>query len=166
MTKSVSGRLVYEADPASVYAMYVDPEFVQIKNERTGGKNVSVAVTKKGDGNEIVAHRTLPLGGLPSVVQKFVGETVDTVETDVWQGPDAAGGRKGTITIDFGDAPLEAHGTFRLAADGEQTVCEVAIDVKAHVRLVGGKAESVASDQIIRAINAEEAIGQEWLATH
>ncbi len=166
MTKSVSGRLVYDADPAAVYAMYVDPKFVQSKNERTGGSNVSVKVSKKGKGNEIVASRTLPLGGLPSMAKKVVGDTVDTIETDVWEEAEADGSRNGTTVITFGKAPLHAEGTFRLEADGNQTVCTVVINVKANIPLVGGKAESVASEQVIRAINAEEAIGQEWLASH
>ncbi len=163
MTKRVSGRLVYDADPATVYTMYLDPAFVQEKNERTGGNNVSVKVTKKGKGSEIVVSRSLP-AQLPAFAKKLIGETIDTIQTDVWQAPNDDASRDGTIEITFGGAPIAAEGTFRLEVLGKGSVCIVEINVKVSVPFIGGKVESVAGEQVIRAINAEESIGQEWLA--
>lgn len=163
MARKVTSRMTYEADVEAVHAMYIDPDYVQAKNEKTGGRNVTVEVTPDGDGTKIVAHRELP-ADIPAFAKKFVGETVQVTETDYWGPPNADGSRDGTIKLDFGSSPVAAHGTLRLEAGAEGCACEAALEIKSSVPLVGGKIEGVTADQIERAVGAEEKLGREWLA--
>ncbi|MFZ1652898.1 MAG: DUF2505 domain-containing protein, partial [Candidatus Nanopelagicales bacterium] len=62
-------------------------------------------------------------------------------------------------------APIAINGTLRLESSGTGTVLKVDVEVKSGVPLVGGKLEGVAADQFQRAVNKEQEIGLEWLAS-
>ena len=153
----------YNADASAVYAMYTDPDYIRLKNENTGGSNVEVEVTPNGEGVQIVVSRDLP-AEVPSFAKKFTGETIHTTETDVWNGINADGTRDGVIDVDFGKQPMAVNGTLHLASAGAGSVLTVDVDVKANVPFIGRKLEGVTAEQFLRAVEAEEAIGQTWLA--
>lgn len=163
MSKHTSAQMTYDEDPVTVYAMLVDPAYVREKNERTGGRDVKVEVTTQGKGCRIVATRTLP-ADLPAFAKKFLGETLTTTETDVWNEPNPDGSRDATIAIDFHGAPVTLNGKLRLEATATGAVCKVEVEVKASIPLISGKIEGVAQEQFQRAVDAENPIGVEWLA--
>lgn len=163
MSKKIHGDLHFDADPATVYAMVTDQAYVQEKNERTGGQNVSADVTDHGaDGCTIVVSRDLP-AEIPSFAKKFVGEQISTVQTDNWGPVNDDGSYSAKFHVDFGKAPMEINGTMTITAEGDGSVLNVDADVKASVPLVGGKLEGVASEQFDRAVRKEQEIGAEWL---
>ncbi len=166
MSKKISAQMTYNgSDVDTVFAMLTDPNYITAKNEGTGGQNVAVEVVPDGgDGVKIVASRDLP-SQIPSFAKKFVGETISTTETDNWGAANSDGSRDGLIHVDFGSAPMSVNGTLRLEASGGGTVLKVDVEVKASVPLVGGKLEGVTADQFQRAVNKEQEIGLEWLAS-
>ncbi|MFZ1670432.1 MAG: DUF2505 domain-containing protein [Candidatus Nanopelagicales bacterium] len=166
MSKKISAQMTYNgSDVDTVFAMLTDPNYVTAKNEGTGGKNVAVEVVPEGrDGVKIVVSRVLP-AQIPGFAKKFVGETIDTTETDNWGAANSDDSRDGLISVDFGSAPIAINGTLRLESSGTGTVLKVDVEVKSGVPLVGGKLEGVAADQFQRAVNKEQEIGLEWLAS-
>jgi hypothetical protein len=106
--------------------------------------------------------RSLP-AELPSYAKSLVGDSIRIIETRVF-GPAAADGRRdGTIAVDFSGAPMAAHGTLLLAADGIATIFDLAVSLKASVPLIGGKLERLAADQIQRALAKEEQVAGQRL---
>lgn len=163
MATKITGKLHLNADPATVYAMVTDQDYVVEKNERTGGQNVSATVTTDGDDVEIVVNRDLP-AEVPGYAKKFVGEKISTVQTDHWSGANADGTYDGTMDVTFGKAPMAVKGTFRISADGDGSILDVNAEAKANVPFVSGKLEGVVVEQFQRAVRKEEEVANEWLA--
>lgn len=158
-----NGKLQFNADPATVYAMVTDQKYVVEKNERTGGQNVSAKVEKDGDDITIVANRELP-AEIPGYAKKFVGEKISTEQTDRWTGPNDDGSYNGTMDVTFGKAPLVVKGTFRIEAAGDGSTLDVNAEAKASVPFVSGKLEGVVAEQFQRAVRKEEEVGNDWLS--
>lgn len=163
MATKFNGQLRLNADPATVYAMVTNQDYVIEKNERTGGQNVEANVEVAGDDVTIVVSRDLP-AEIPGYAKKFVGEKISTVQTDNWTGAASDGTYAGTMNVTFGKAPMAVKGTFLIRADGDGSVLDVAGEAKASVPLVSGKLEGVVVEQFQRAVNKEEEVANEWLA--
>lgn len=163
MATKISGELHLAADPATVYAMVTNPDYVQEKNERTGGEEVKVNVEDRGaDGAYIEVSRVLP-AEIPSFAQKFVGEKIQTLQKDTWGPANADGSYDGSTDVSFGKAPMSLKGTFRIEAEGDGSVLYVKAEAKASVPLVGGKLEGVLREQFERAVRKEQEVASEWL---
>ncbi len=164
MAKNISGELHFPADPAAVFTMVTDQAYVQEKNERTGGINVESEVTTNDDGTiRIYATRALP-AEIPGYAKKFVGDQIETQQTDTWQPNPVDGNYRGTLHVDFGKAPMVVDGTFEIKATDDGSVLIVTAQAKASVPFVGGKIEGIAAEQFGRAVRKEEEIGQDWLS--
>lgn len=164
MGKRISQHMTYEADPQTVFAMYIDPAFIELKNQRTGGFDVQVTADADAvNGGTLIAARKLP-AKLPGFMRKLTGDTVSIKETDVWGAAGPDGVRTGTILLEFPGLPMKATGMFTLRPEATGASCQVDVELKASVPLLGGKIEEVAGQQVARAIGAEERIGRQWLA--
>lgn len=166
VTQKISQHMTYESDPATVFAMYIDPAFIELKNRKTGGFDVEVnASADQVAGGTLVASRKLP-AQVPGFVRRMTGDTISITETDVWGAVDEAGVRRGTVLLEFPGLPMKATGTFTLRPESTGASCQVDVELKASVPLIGGKIEAMAGQQFSRAIGAEERIGRQWLAEH
>jgi len=164
VAKKINGELHFAADPSTVFTMVTDQAYVQEKNERTGGIDVAAQVTDSDDGTvTIYVTRALP-AQIPGFAKKFVGDQITTQQTDIWHGANADGNYRGTLHVDFGNAPMAINGTFQINASDEGSVLIVAAEAKANVPFVGGKLEGGAAEQFDRAVRKEEEIGGDWLS--
>jgi len=163
LTETITQLMTYEADPDTVFAMFLDRDFVQRKNERTGGREVEVETNPDDGGGSVIVSRKLP-AKLPSVARQFTGDEISLSQRDQWDPPTADGSRKGTVAIEFHGLPMKATGTYRLGPITDGTECLLEIELKASVPLVGRKIEKVAGEFVRKAAGAEERIGREWLA--
>ena len=161
----ISENVDYAATPDAVFAMLADEEFQSRKCAATGALRHSVSISKQGDRTIIVSERDMPTNGFPSVVKNMVGDTVAITETQDWGPPDSKGSRRGTLTVDIADAPIDLGGTLSLAPGGQGTVETVEGDLKARVPMFGGMIENAASPAIRSAIRVENETGHAWLAS-
>lgn len=153
----------YGADPATVWAMLRDPDFITAKCARTGSMQTTVDVTEGDDGGvTLTTTRVLP-ANLPSVAKPFVGETLTVTEVQVWSAPAADGSRTATTTVDF-HAPMSFSAAMALVATADGSAVTTDGEFKASVPLVGGKIESVAADETSRYLEKEQQVGTEWLS--
>ncbi len=84
MAKDFTYRQSFETDPAAVFAMLRDPEYVQAKCAATGSLETTVDVNATPDGAvTITSTRVLP-ADVPAPAKKFVGETISATETQEW----------------------------------------------------------------------------------
>lgn len=162
MGKKATATMSYEAKPATVYTMLTDPAYSKFKNEKTGGSNIEVSATDNGSGVTIVAKRDLP-ADVPSFARKFTGDTITTTETDAWGPVRSDGNREAVMDIKF-SVPAKVTGTMKLAPTKTGAIVTVTIEAVASIPFVGGKLEEVLLGQFVRAVEAEEKIGQAWLA--
>ncbi|MEZ5157239.1 MAG: DUF2505 domain-containing protein [Candidatus Nanopelagicales bacterium] len=155
----------YDADPATVFDMLADEEFIIHKCNQSGSLEVSAGVWANGEQVIIHNRRVLP-AKLPGFVKRFVGETLPLDETQTW-GPVAEdGSRKAEFVVDFDGQPIAFSGTITLLPRGDQTEVETKGAIKCSVPLVGGKIERVAAEWIAKYLNKEQRVGEEWLLDH
>lgn len=162
----ISADVLYDADPATVFAMICDVAFQERKCIANGALEHRVEIEEYEDGGAVVTtHRTLPADGIPDFVKSFVGPTLVITQTDDWAGPGADGVRTGTTVAEIAGAPVRFTAALRLESTTTGARQAVAGELKATVPLIGGKIEKAAEPAIRAAIRAEQRTSTAWL-TH
>lgn len=156
-------QLRFDADPATVFAMLTDEEYLGRKAKAANAMRHESTVTRAGDQVTIRLLRVMP-PDVPDFVRKFVGDTIDLDQTDVWEPAAPDGSRHGIISIDMVGAPVTLRGTMRLEPDGSGTVTTIEGKIKASVPFVGGRIEQAVHGGLIEAAMREEQVGRAWLA--
>jgi hypothetical protein len=159
MATKLSYDLTYDAAPADVAAMLLDPAFREEVCTAQGGGDTTVEVTEEGGGHKVVVDQTQGVEGIPGFAKKFVGESVNLVQTEHW-----ADAESGTVEVVIPGKPGEMRGTIRLAEAGGTTTEHVEMEIKVGIPLVGGKIEGLISDLLKKALKAENKVGREYLA--
>lgn len=147
--------LSYEADPASVFAVLSDPEYVAEKCTATGAMDAEVAVTTEGTDTVITTMRKLPSDDLPAFAKSFVGDAITVDQTERWGPPSSDGSRDGTLKATFRGTPMKVDATLRLSPGGAGSELRVAGEVKAGIPLMGGSIETFAAEQLTRGLDRE-----------
>jgi hypothetical protein len=155
----------YDADPATVFAMLSDEQFIVYKCEQSASLDVVAEVADEGDSVRIHNRRVLP-AKVPGFVKRFLGDTIPLDEVQHWGGPNETGSRTAEFTVDFDGQPLAFSGTIDLTPDGSGTAVRTKGALKCSVPLVGGKVENFAAEWIGKYLKKEERVGQQWLADH
>ena len=152
----------YEAEPAAVFAVLIDPAYVQDKCTATGAVDSHVEVTREG--HEVVIHtvRTLP-ADVPAIAKKFVGDTITIDQTERWGPANVQGLRAGTLDATFPGTPMKVTATMTLAPGGPGAELHLAGEVSAGIPFVGGSIEGFAADQLRRGLDREAAVAAERL---
>lgn len=159
----LSSTLRYAADPAAVFAMLIDEDFIAKKAYAANAIRHVASVERNGDGATIRLTRVMP-PDVPDLIRRFVGDTIDIQQTDVW-GPAAPdGSRDGTIDLSITGAPVKASGRMRLWPEGSATAITITGDIKASIPLFGGQVEKSVLEGLMVAAEREQATGDAWLA--
>jgi Protein of unknown function (DUF2505) len=156
-------ELHYDADPATVFTMLTDQAFLARKAEATGAVRHEASVSRHGDRVTVRLLRVLP-PEVPDFVRRFVGDTIDLDQVDVWEPAASDGSRTGSIRIMMAGAPVTLTGGMSLVPSGVGTATSIDGRVKASVPLVGGKIERAVHDALVKAARIEEQVGRAWLA--
>jgi hypothetical protein len=161
MAKEFTYRQSFEADPATVFAMLRDPEYVQVKCAATGSLETTVEVNATpDDAVTITSTRVLP-ADVPAPAKKFVGETISATETQEWSAASPDGSRTADVSVDF-SGPLSFSGSLSLTPATDGSYVETRGTFKASVPFVGGTIESAAAEQTEKYLKAEERVAAEW----
>lgn len=157
-------QLRFDADPATVFDMLTDEEYLGRKAKAANAIRHEATVTRAGDQVTIRLLRVMP-PDVPDFVRKFVGDTIDLDQTDVWEPPAPDGSRNGTISIDMVGAPVTLRGTMRLQPDGAGSVTTIDGKIKASVPFVAGRIEQAVYGGLLEAAKREEQVGRAWLTS-
>jgi Protein of unknown function (DUF2505) len=156
----------YDADPATVFAMLCDEEFIRYKSTQSGSLEVDASVTDDGDGIRIHNRRVMP-AKVPGFVKRFLGDTIPLDETQTWTAATEVGVRTAEFNVDFDGQPLSFGGTITLRPHGGGgTAVETSGPIKCSVPFVGGKIEKFAAEWIGKYLNKEQRVGAQWLIDH
>lgn len=156
-------ELHYDADPVTVFAMLTDEGFLARKAEATGAVRHEASVARDGDRVTVRLLRVLP-PEVPDFVRRFVGDTIDLDQVDVWEAAAPDGSRTGSLRIDMAGAPVTLTGGMTLVRSGNGSAATVDGKIKASVPLVGGRIEKAVHDALVQAARIEEKAGRAWLA--
>ncbi|PSK97892.1 uncharacterized protein DUF2505 [Haloactinopolyspora alba] len=156
-------ELRYDADPATVFEMLTDETFIARKTTAAKALRHDVTITRQGERVTIELTRVMP-PDVPDFVRRFVGDTIEIQQTDVWEAARPDGTRSGTITLDMVGTPVSCSGTMSLQRSDGGTVMTIDGTVKASVPLVAGKVERAVHEGLAEAARIEESVGRAWLA--
>ncbi|MCB0894109.1 MAG: DUF2505 domain-containing protein [Nocardioides sp.] len=152
--------IVYDAPLAEVSAMLGDPSFREDVCTYQRVLRSSVRVDDRGGGTRtVVVEQVQPAKGIPSFAKKFVGNEIDIVQREEWTTEDAA-----ELHVTIPGKPGEMLGTIALAESGGLTTETVDVTIKVHLPLVGGKIEGLIADLLRKALDAENAVGRDYLS--
>ena len=159
MSKRLKHDLTYDAPVDAVAAMLADPAFREEVCDFQRVISKKVTVTPRGDGTDVVIDMVQPARGIPGFAQKFVGDTINIVQSESWSSP-----TQGDITVTIPGKPGEMSGTAVLVESGSGTVETVELTVKVNIPLVGGKLEALIAGLLEKALVAENTVGRDWLS--
>jgi hypothetical protein len=159
MAKRIVHELTYEAPLSEVAAMLADPAFRREVCDYQKVLRSEVTVEDTGAGVEVRIDQVQEATGLPAFATKFVGDEIHIVQSETWTSPERA-----DVEVTIPGKPGHMVGTARLAESGGTTTETVDLTVKVGIPLVGGKIEGLIGDLLVKALEAEKAVGRRWLA--
>jgi hypothetical protein len=159
----LKSELRFDADPYAVFGMLTDEAYIAKKTTAAKAIRHQVSVNRDGDQVTIELVRIMP-PDVPDFVRRFVGETIDVKQTDVWEPAQPDGSREGRISLEMVGMPVACNGTMRLTPSGAGTLLTINGSIKASVPLFGGKIEEAVHQGLTEAARIEEKVGQAWLA--
>lgn len=151
------------ASPDEVFALAVDPKFRGAVCAATHAMDYDVDVDHRDDDTATVTiRRTMP-AEVPDFVKRFVGETVDVLQTEKWAAADATGRRKADLTVQIKGQPAKMTGTAtsEVVGDGARTV--IRGDLKVSIPFVGKQIEAEIAKSLLAAISKEQDVADQWL---
>lgn len=159
MSKRILHELTYDAPLTEVATMLADPAFRKEVCDYQRVLSSDVTVEETGAGTRVRIDQVQTARGIPSFAQKFVGDEIHIVQTETWHTAE-----RGDIEVTFPGKPGEMRGTARLEESGGTTTETVDLTVKVAIPLLGGKLEGLIGDLLVKALEAENTVGNTWLA--
>jgi hypothetical protein len=161
----LSAQIRYDADPAQVFSMLVDPDFQEAKCQASGSVEHEVEVSVGPDGDaKVISRRTMPTERVPDYIKSLLGGSLRLLETQQWQPAAQDGSRTGSVIVQIEGAPVRFTGSMALAATDGGTLEPIEGELKASVPLFGARIEQAVQPAVMAAIRVEQRTGTAWLA--
>jgi hypothetical protein len=156
MSKKLSVDLAYDAPIAAVSGMLADATFREQVCDAQRARSKSVAVT----GSTVSIRYEQAVNGVPGFAKKFVGDTIEVHQDEIWSADFTSGDLKLTLP----GKPGSLAGTVRLAENGSRTIETVTLTATVNVPLVSGKLEDLILSIFKKGLEKEHQVGTRWLA--
>lgn len=154
----------FDAPVDEVARMLADPAFLHRRARAAGADSEDVVVDGDASGAFTVAiRRTVPASSIPTEFRGFVGRDLQVTYTEAWEGPEP-GGRRGTFAVEIAGAPGHMAGELTLLAEEEATTFAARGNVHVTMPLFGAVIERAVADAVDKALTAELAAADAWLA--
>jgi HSP20 family molecular chaperone IbpA len=159
-----SGSETYEADSATVFAMFCDDDATRARYESAGHRDAEIVEHRQEGDDLLIRSRRVVTVDLPGFAKKVLSPTNTMLQTDRW-GPETAGVREGTFDVDVEGAPVKISGTMRLeATDDDRCRHSVHGTVEVKIPLLGGRIAKWAGKDAGDELAAEFAFNKARLA--
>lgn len=158
MTRTVSRT--FPRPPRELVESMLSEDYQRTRSERLGGTAVPT-VTRDGDTATVTFPRRLPLDDLPGPLKSLAG-TGQVTQVERWEtiGDDRCYATWTTET----PMPGKATGTFEVVRAGEGSTYTVTLSVDVKVPLIGGRISKEAEGHVVKLVEAEMALAEEYLA--
>ena len=149
-----------------VYALALDEDFRAAVCVATGALQHQVDVRRADDGSaSVTVRRTMP-ADVPDFVRRFVGETIEIVQTEIWAPAAGAVRRQADLAVQIVGQPAALRGSLTIDASAHGAREMVRGELKVSIPLFGKKIETEIAHGILAAARKEEEVGRRWLADH
>lgn len=162
MSTDFSEHFEFAADPATVWAVLVDPDFLVARAERSGALGHRESVTVEGGTTVVTTSRTVGTERLPQAASRFLGSTAVVDQVERWAAPDPDGTRRARLTLTIGSAPVELTATATLTPSAAGSTHELSGSLSVRVPLLGGSVEKAALPGLLDLIRSEVELAREW----
>jgi len=154
MPKKIDLAFDVPAPVEAVYAVISSEDWAAARDEEfDDGSRTESRTEGEGGAVTLVVSRGLP-DGIPGFLEKFLPKGGRANQTEAW-GAEDGGARRGTWKGEIPGAPATVGGTMALEPTPTGTRYVVKGEVKVHIPLVGGKAESFVADMIGKLVAQE-----------
>lgn len=154
----------FAASTDAVAALLASPKFANARGHSLDGATADVMVDGSvEDGFSVSIRRAVPAASIPAEFRSFVGSTLDVRYTEVWE-PADGDARDGTFAVEILGSPGHANGNVRIQAEGDITRFAAVGTVEVRIPLVGPMIERAVASAVVKGLQAELAVADEWLA--
>lgn len=164
MTTDFSESSSFSADPATVWAVLVDPAFLVARAERSGALGHEESVTREGGTTVVTTSRTVGTDRLPQAASRFLGASAVVDQVERWAPPGPDGTHRGQLTLGIRSAPVELTATTTLAPGPTGSTYDLTGSLTVRVPLLGGSVEKAALPGLLDLVRSEVELAQEWLS--
>lgn len=159
MTTTVSRT--FPLPPLELVESMLSDDYQRLRGERLGGIGTPT-VTRTAGTATVRFPRRLPLDDLPGPLRSLAG-TGEITQVEEW---DTITAERCTATWGSeSKLPGKAGGTFEVVPDGTGSRYTVVATVVIKVPLIGGKISKEAEAQVVKLVEAEMALAEEYLAS-
>jgi uncharacterized protein YndB with AHSA1/START domain len=151
--------LRYDAPPAEVYAMLVDPAFRASVCESMHVWSQDISVQPTSAGVDLRIDMEQPTDGLPGFARKIVGDRTRVIQSESWQAEAAA-----DLEVQIPGKPGHIRGRTTLLAEGSGTVETFEGVATINIPFVGGRLEGLIERLFVAGMDNEREVGTRWLA--
>lgn len=154
----ITSRHEFAADPATVHAMMTSEDFLQGLATKLGAERSNVESTPERTN----LHAEV---SAPSQVQKFTGSTLAMDLRNTWhkQSDDSYAG---DMVIEIAKMPAKAGGNVTIKPGGKGSIVDYRADFSINIPLVGKRLEATAAPYVQKALDLQQQVGNEYLASH
>lgn len=147
----------------AVIRMFTDRAYFERKYAQIARAYEVLEHEQDGDDFRIRCRVTIESDApLPGFAKKFMGETMDVVQTDEWN----AATRTGKLTLELPGVPAELSADMAVSEAGDGAQNTLRWTIKCNIPLVGGKLEKVLAADIEAKAARDVAVSNEILADY
>ncbi len=146
-----------------VYALAIDREFRDAVCEAQHALDYDVDVEERADGTaSVTVRRTMP-AEVSDLVKRFVGPSLDVIQTEEWSAADGDGQRTAELVVQIKGQPAKMTGTMTIEAVGGGARTSIEGDLRVSIPFVGKKIEPEIAKGILAAAEKEQRTAELWL---
>ncbi len=153
----ITSQLDFAATPDQVMSMMMDADW--LSNLATRSQATSSTVNVNGNHTTIQMELTTP-----SKAAAVAGSKLNLVQSIIWAEPNASGERDGRMTIDVKGLPAQFIGTAKVREGGKGCTVDYCGQLMVNLPFVGKKLAEAAAPYMVKVIEIQQELGDEYLA--
>jgi hypothetical protein len=144
---------------ADVFAMFADEAYRKAVSDYQRVVDFACEITPDDPGMVVRLEQAHGTDRIPGFARKLVGDEIRFVQVETWSSPSSA-----DLHVTIPGKPGEMDGTETLVQSGADVVQTIDISIEVSIPFVGGKVEDLIATFIGKAFDAENKVGEKWLA--
>ena len=144
----------YAKDVDTVFGLFHDPDFMKVKYEGIGARNVEVLECAGSEGRYTVKVKREVPADVPSLLKKFLNPWNTIVQSETWEGK-AGGPYRCKLAVEIAGVPVGMGGEMELRSQDGGCINDVRLEVKCGIPLIGGKLADFVGGDAEKATQAE-----------
>jgi hypothetical protein len=146
----------YPADPATVFAMFKDADFLKNRSEALGHTDVVVAECRPVEDEFRIRIERRVLINVPKFARRVLSPRTSIEQADIWDlDTDSAGTRYGRWKVNVKGAPISMQGEIALAPSNIGTVHHITGTMNIAIPVIGGRLRKFLLEDTFDSIRGE-----------